>query len=118
MVDNKKRIIKEKAKELKEKRNFRETNIDKILWKTPNIDKLKFNSFATPIKESVEKNELPIELRKIKQTLFSESSYTEKELNSKSERKLTPSSENSMAKRSKSVINTSDLKCSEALTPK
>ena len=133
LVDTKKRTIKEKAKELGdnlpqiwEKRKFKEENIQNILLKTPNIDRSRVQGFTTPVKESVEKNELPKELRKFNKTLFSEHSITEKDLNSKSERKftftserkLTPSSENSLAKMSKSVINTSDLKCSEVLTPK
>lgn len=101
-----------------DKRALREANISKILYNTPNVNRSKLQGFTTPIKESTEKDEFPHRLGKVKQILFSESSNTEKEANSKSERKLTPSSENSIAKKSKSVINSSDLKWSEVLTPK
>lgn len=125
LVDNKKRKIKEKSKMYEgmlspvwDKRALREANISKILYKTPNVNRSKLQGFTTPIKESTEKDEFPHRLGKVKQILFSESSNTEKEANSKSERKLTPSSENSIAKKSKSIINSSDLKWSEVLTPK
>lgn len=55
---------------------------------------------------------------KIKNTLFYEISEKENDSGDKTERKFTPSSENSMIKKRKSAIHTSDMKCSEILTGK
>lgn len=86
---------------------------------TPDLKKLRPQDFITPVKSS-----RLLSLREIKnmdniqQNLFSYSSEKEGDSGSKSERKLTPSSENSIIKKSGSGINTSDLKCSENLASK
>lgn len=119
LVDTKRRDLKMRHKEISCSVNEAEnlyTNKSKTLLKnagvqTPDIRKLSPDDFITPIKSSRLLNlEGNRNLQKLKQTLFSDSSEKEPLSASKSERKLTPSSENSLLKKSKSGINTSDLK--------
>lgn len=127
LVDSKRRHLKAKAKREEslnspiKSRSVKTSKAfaDQATWKTPDVSKIKEELFFTPVKQTF--NERPDCLKachKLKQMLFSEPSETAKDCHSKSERKLTPNSENSCGKASKSALNSSDMKCSEVLNPK
>lgn len=109
--------IKEESAYHQKARTPHKPNIDIV---TPEIKRFKLDNFVTPVKlcEPLKFDEnRPIE--KVKQNLFSSTpSNEDKSFNSKSDKKVVSSSENSMKKKSKSVYHTSDMKCSEVLTPK
>jgi hypothetical protein len=125
LVDSKKRNRKMKEKEIElnvsptqfelNLKNIRKSMKD-AESQTPNPKPLKKEDFITPKKAVRLLNmDETNAFTKIKNVLFSEK---ENDSGDKSERKLTPSSDNSMAKKSKSLINSSDMKCSEVLTAK
>lgn len=128
LVDLKKRNRKLKEKEVE--LNVSPTNSKSILknvkksmkdaeCQTPNAKLLTNEDFETPIKAVRRLNmDDTNDFTKIKHTLFYEINEKENDSGEKSERKFTPSSENSFIKKSKSAIHTSDMKCSEVLTGK
>lgn len=86
LVDNKKRKIKERGKNyeglfspVRDKKVLKENTVERILYKTPNVNRSKLQGFVTPVKESNDRDEFPHRIGRVKQILFSESSNTEKE---------------------------------------
>lgn len=127
LVDSKKRVRKATMKELEVKMSpLKPDDSDlpkvKTLVKdaqvqTPTQKKLTSEDFMTPIKACRHLyEEEPSGLQKVSLALFAEPGDRSGSSAHLSERKVLKSSENSSNKKSKSGINTSDMKCSEVLT--
>jgi hypothetical protein len=126
LVDTKKRVRKAKEKQSEDKLSSQNSESSLMKRKTglvkdaqvqtPNIKRFTSEDFITPVK--IFRNILHEDKRRferIKQNLFSDSSS--KKRDSKSESRQNGSSENSIKMKNGSGVGTSELKCSEYLTP-